>query len=308
LNGILGMADLLTATAIDDEQKSYVEAVRASGQSLGSLIEDLLDLSRIESGKLDVVSEPFAIASLVEGVVELLAPRAHAKGLEITSFIAPDVPAEMMGDAARLRQVLLNVAGNPVKFTGRGGVGLRVAREGRALAISVADTGPGVPFDRREAIFHDFEQGDDSIARQHGGSGLGLAISRRLIERMGGTLRPAQSGEAGSTLPFRCRLRVMRRARSRMRACPANPSSSSRRRVSRRLILASGLRLAAAMLLMPGVKGKRWRSSRARARRGKPCSSIARSARVRSYRSLKRRAPPASAACSSCSRRPSDGR
>ena len=164
MNGILGMADLLTATAIDDEQKSYVEAIRASGQSLGSLIEDLLDLSRIESGKLDVVSEPFAIASLVEGVVELLAPRAHAKGLEITSFIAPDVPAEMMGDAARLRQVLLNVAGNAVKFTERGGVGLRVAREGRALAISVADTGPGVPFDRREAIFHDFEQGDDSIA------------------------------------------------------------------------------------------------------------------------------------------------
>jgi phospho-acceptor domain-containing protein len=143
LNGILGMADLLTATAIDDEQKSYVEAIRASGQSLGSLIEDLLDLSRIESGKLDVVSEPFAIASLVEGVIDPPAPRAHAKGLEITSFIAPDVPAEMMGDAARLRQVLLNVAGNPVKLTERGGVGLRVAREGRALAISVADTGPG---------------------------------------------------------------------------------------------------------------------------------------------------------------------
>jgi His Kinase A (phospho-acceptor) domain len=133
LNGILGMADLLTATAIDDEQKSYVEAIRASGQSLGSLIEDLLDLSRIESGKLDVVSEPFAIASLVEGVIDPPAPRAHAKGLEITSFIAPDVPAEMMGDAARLRQVLLNVAGNPVKLTERGGVGLR-GRAGRPRA------------------------------------------------------------------------------------------------------------------------------------------------------------------------------
>ncbi|MEA2759004.1 MAG: hypothetical protein QOH65_1617 [Methylobacteriaceae bacterium] len=198
LNGILGMADLLTATSIDDEQKSYVEAIRASGQSLGSLIEDLLDLSRIEAGKLDIVNERFALAPLVESVVELLAPRAHGKGLEIASFVAPDVPAEAIGDAARLRQVLLNLAGNAVKFTERGGIGLRVVREARALVISVVDTGPGVPFDRREAIFQDFEQGDEA-ARQHGGTGLGLAISKRLIERMGGELRLAHSSESGST-------------------------------------------------------------------------------------------------------------
>jgi signal transduction histidine kinase/CheY-like chemotaxis protein len=199
LNGILGMADLLTATSIDDEQKSYVEAIRASGQSLGSLIEDLLDLSRIEAGKLDIVNERFALAPLVESVVELLAPRAHGKGLEIASFVAPDVPAEAIGDAARLRQVLLNLAGNAVKFTDRGGIGLRVVREARVLVISVMDTGPGVPFDRREAIFQDFEQGDEATARQHGGTGLGLAISKRLIERMGGELRLAHSCESGST-------------------------------------------------------------------------------------------------------------
>ncbi|MEA2841033.1 MAG: hypothetical protein QOF41_2363 [Methylobacteriaceae bacterium] len=198
LNGILGMADLLTATSVDDEQKSYVEAIRASGQSLASLIEDLLDLSRIEAGKLDIVNERFAIAPLVEGVVELLAPRAHAKGLEIASFVAADVPAEAVGDAARLRQVLLNLAGNAVKFTEHGGVGLRVAREAGALMIFVIDTGPGVPVERREAIFEDFEQGGDSVARQHGGTGLGLAISRRLVERMGGELSLAHSSDSGS--------------------------------------------------------------------------------------------------------------
>ena len=199
LNGILGMADLLTATSIDDEQKSYVEAIRASGQSLGSLIEDLLDLSRIEAGKLDIVSERFAVAPLVESVVELLAPRAHEKGLEIASFVAPDVPVEAIGDAARLRQVLLNLGGNAVKFTERGGVGLRVVRQARALMISVTDTGPGVPFERRDAIFEDFEQGDDMIARQHGGTGLGLAISKRLVERMDGRLSLADSSEGGTT-------------------------------------------------------------------------------------------------------------
>ena len=199
LNGIIGMADLLTATPIDGEQKSYVEAIRASGQSLASLIEDLLDLSRIEAGKLDIVTEPFAITPLVESVIELMAPRAHGKGLEIASFVAPDVPFDTAGDAARLRQVLLNLVGNAVKFTERGGVGLRVVRQARNIIISVADSGIGVPFDRRDAIFQDFEQADDSIARQHGGSGLGLAISKRLVERMGGRLWLANSSETGST-------------------------------------------------------------------------------------------------------------
>jgi signal transduction histidine kinase/CheY-like chemotaxis protein len=199
LNGILGMADLLTATSIDGEQKSYIEAIRASGQSLASLIEDLLDLSRIEAGKLDIINERFALTPLVESVVELLAPRAHDKELEIASFVAPDVPAEIIGDAARLRQVLLNLAGNAVKFTEHGGVGLRLVRDAQGLVISVIDTGPGVPFDRREAIFEDFEQGDESVARQHGGTGLGLAISKRLIERMGGQLALTNSSAAGST-------------------------------------------------------------------------------------------------------------
>jgi len=153
LNGILGMADLPTATSVDYEQKSYVEAIRESGQSVGSPIEDLLDLSRIEAGKLDILNDRFAVAPLVESVVELLAPRAHGKGLEIASFVAPDVPGETFGDVARLRQVLLNLAGNAVKFTERGGVGLRVVREARTLMVSLTDTGPGVPFDRREAIF-----------------------------------------------------------------------------------------------------------------------------------------------------------
>jgi CheY-like chemotaxis protein len=201
------MADLLTATSVDEEQKSYVEAIRASGQSLASLIEDLLDLSRIEAGKLDIVNERFALAPLLEGVVELLAPRAHEKGLEIASFVASDVPPETIGDAARLRQVLLNLAGNAVKFTDQGGVGLRLVRDAHDLVISVIDTGPGVPLDRREAIFEDFEQGDESVARQHGGAGLGLAISKRLVERMGGQLALADSSESGSTFTLSLPLR-----------------------------------------------------------------------------------------------------
>ncbi|GAC1328418.1 MAG: hypothetical protein NVSMB26_03690 [Beijerinckiaceae bacterium] len=206
LNGILGMADLLTATAIDAEQTSYVEAIRDSGQALTALIEDLLDLSRIEAGKLDIVEERFAIAPLVESVVELLAPRAHAKGLEIASFVAADVPAQMTADQARLRQVLLNLAGNAVKFTERGGVGLRVSRSDGALVLSIIDTGPGIAADRREAIFEGFEQGDDSVSRQHGGTGLGLAISKRLVERMGGSLSLTDCSDQGSafavTLPL----------------------------------------------------------------------------------------------------------
>ena len=197
LNGILGMAELLTDTALDAEQETYAAAIRSSGGALASLIDEVLDFSTIEAGKVALAIEAFDVTALVEGVAELLAPRAQGKGLEIASMLGRDVPARVTGDPVRLRQILLNLAGNAVKFTGAGGLGLAVsAPEPGWLRFDVRDTGPGVPAERRVAIFEDFEQGDSSTTRLHGGTGLGLAISRRLAERMGGTLAllPSERG------------------------------------------------------------------------------------------------------------------
>lgn len=201
LNGILGMADLMSAGPLTAEQQSYLEAIRTSGRALASLIDEILDFSRIEAGKLDLERKPFDLAALVEGVVELLAPRAQGKGLEIASAIAAGAPAHVLGDAQRLRQVLINLAGNAVKFTQTGGVGLRVAplADGR-LRFSVADTGPGVPKARQEKIFEEFEQGD--IGGGQGGAGLGLAISSRLVRAMGGALGLESPPEGGSVFSF----------------------------------------------------------------------------------------------------------
>jgi signal transduction histidine kinase/CheY-like chemotaxis protein len=203
LAGILGMADLLGATPLAAEQQSYVEAIRTSGGALASLIDEILDFSRIEAGKLELAAEPFDLVALVEGMVELLAPRAQGKGLEIAASIAADVPRHVVGDGARLRQVLINLAGNAVKFTESGGIGVRVTRAaGGAIRFAVADTGPGIPAERRAAIFEEFEQGDGSASRRHGGSGLGLAISMRIVERMGGRLMLENASDQGSIFCF----------------------------------------------------------------------------------------------------------
>ncbi len=203
LNGILGIAELLADTPLDREQLAYVEAVRTSGSALATLIDEILDFSRIEAGKLEISSEPFDLVALVEGVVELLAPRAQDKGLEIAGFVSPDLPRMAVGDPVRLRQVLTNLAGNAVKFTHRGGVGVAVAPAGEGrLRFSVSDTGPGVRPDRRDAIFDEFEQADGTTTRQHGGTGLGLAISRRIVGLMGGHLALEDRAGGGSVFAF----------------------------------------------------------------------------------------------------------
>ena len=207
LNGILGMAELLGATALDPEQQAYVDAIHASGRALTALIDEVLDLARIESGKLALVSEPFDLAGLVEGVVELLGPRAQEKDLEIASLIDPGLPAIVLGDAARLRQVLINLAGNAVKFTDYGGVGVRLAAgPDGTITVTVTDTGPGVPPERRAAIFEEFEQGGAETARRHGGTGLGLTITRHLVGLMGGRLTLADNPGGGSSFGFTVRL------------------------------------------------------------------------------------------------------
>jgi CheY-like chemotaxis protein len=163
--------------------------VKTSGDALLGLIEEVLDFSKIEAGRLDLESVPFDLRALVIDVIELIAPRAQTKGIEIAADIADDIPSRVVGDAARLRQVLLNLAGNAVKFTDVGGVAVIVERtqDGR-VAFEISDTGPGIEPAVRARIFQEFEQGDATLSRRHGGTGLGLAIAGRIVERMGGEI------------------------------------------------------------------------------------------------------------------------
>ncbi|SFL96304.1 ATP-binding protein [Methylobacterium pseudosasicola] len=204
LNGILGMAELVLGTHLDLEQRTYVEAVRTSGQALLGLIDGVLDFSRIEAGRLDLAAEPFDLPALAESVVELLAPRAQDKGIEIALDGTEDFPRGLVGDADRVRQILINLAGNAIKFTERGGVGVslgfaRAEGGGGEAVLSVSDTGPGIPEDRLPILFEEFEQGDGSASRSHEGTGLGLAITRRLVTRMGGRIEAESRLGRGST-------------------------------------------------------------------------------------------------------------
>ncbi|MHB2209118.1 ATP-binding protein [Methylobacterium sp. CM6257] len=204
LNGILGMADLVLGTDLNPEQRTYVEAVRTSGQALLGLIDGVLDFSRIEAGRLDLVAEPFDLTAVAEGVVELLAPRAQDKGIEIALDVAADVPGRLVGDADRVRQILINLAGNAIKFTERGGVGVSLALARASdgvgeVVIAVSDTGPGIAEDRLPILFEEFEQGDGSASRSHEGTGLGLAITRRLVHRMDGRIEAESRVGRGST-------------------------------------------------------------------------------------------------------------
>ncbi len=204
LNGLLGMADLLLDTSLTPEQLTYAKAAKTSGETLLSLIEEVLDFSKIEAGKLDLEPRPFALVPLVEEAVELLAPRAQAKGIEIASYIDGRLPATIVGDAARLRQVLLNLAGNAVKFTEQGGVAVIVepAERDGDIRFLVRDTGIGLAPRDQARVFLDFEQADDSSTRRFGGTGLGLAISKRIVERMHGSIAVVSQPGRGSDFSF----------------------------------------------------------------------------------------------------------
>jgi len=209
LNGIIGMSSLLLDTLLTPEQTTYVKAVKTSGDALQSLIEELLDYSKIEAGKIDLAQRPFALTTLIEDITELLAPRAQAKNLEIAAYVDDRLPAELVGDAARLRKVLLNLAGNAIKFTSRGGVTL-IVEPGiwpDEISFMVRDTGIGIAPEAQERIFREFEQADDRIARSYGGTGLGLAISERIVKRMGGRITLDSQLGAGSTFEVSVPLR-----------------------------------------------------------------------------------------------------
>jgi signal transduction histidine kinase/CheY-like chemotaxis protein len=201
LNGIIGMSGLLLDTALTQEQTTYVRAVKTSGDALLSLIEELLDYSKIEAGKIDLERRPFALAALIEDITELLAPRAQAKGIEIAAYVDERLPVEVIGDAARLRQVLLNLAGNAIKFTPTGGVALIVEAGSSPNEISflVRDTGIGIAPEAQQRIFREFEQADERTARNYGGTGLGLSISDRIVKRMGGRIALESKPGVGST-------------------------------------------------------------------------------------------------------------
>ncbi len=218
LNGILGLTDLLLETPLTPDQETYARGVHSSGEALLALVDDILDFSKIEAGHLDLRPEPADIDALLQEIVELLAARAHGRGIDIAADVDPALPARVTVDATRLRQVLLNLAGNGVKFTEAGGVTVRAAlaatREGRAqIVFSVLDSGPGVAPEDVERIFGEFEQADSALTRRHGGTGLGLAISRRIVRRMGGDISLAARAGGGSVFAFTLDLGVVEPAR-----------------------------------------------------------------------------------------------
>jgi PAS domain S-box-containing protein len=212
MNGVLGMAQLLESTALDSEQRQMVETLRASGEALLVILNDILDFSKIEAGKLELEHIPFDLRRVVDEVHSLLTPQAWSKALEFRVDYDASLPECFLGDPTRLRQVLLNLVGNAIKFTERGSIVLRAALDAggddapRTVVLQVQDTGVGISKEQNARLFESFSQGDRSTTRRFGGTGLGLAISKRIVELMGGTLVCQSEPDRGSTFSVRCAL------------------------------------------------------------------------------------------------------
>ncbi|MGB9901917.1 PAS domain S-box protein [Methanothrix sp.] len=220
LNAIIGMSGLLLRTNVTPEQRSYVSAIQSSGSALLEMLADILDLSKIEDGKLELDSSPFSIMECVETCMDILSVKAGEKQIELIYLIDDDVPELVIGDVTRLRQVLVNLLENAIKFTEKGEVFLRVScrnmDEGLSeLHFSVRDTGIGIPAERMDRLFHTFSQVDSSITRRYGGTGLGLAISKHLVEMMGGRIWAESTPGAGSKFHFTIKARVSEQPQER---------------------------------------------------------------------------------------------
>ena len=202
LNGVIGMNDLLLQTRLEPEQREYAAMARRAGETLLSLISDILDFSRIEAGRLELDEVDFEIREVVDDACAILAESATTKGLELLAWVDPEVPARMRGDDLRLRQVLINLIGNAIKFTEAGEVIVRVAVEGERLGFEVSDTGIGISAEQQERLWAPFTQADASTTRNFGGTGLGLTISRNLVEAMRGTIGVRSTPGVGSRFHF----------------------------------------------------------------------------------------------------------
>ena len=215
MNGVLGMTALTLETELTSEQRDYLVAVQTSGRNLMAIINDILDLSKIEARRMELEAVPFELSRTIEETLRALAPRTEEKGLELLMWLAPEVPWSVIGDPVRFRQVLTNLLGNAIKFTEKGEVAVRVdlepgmGRDSGMVRVAVQDTGAGIKADRQEAIFEAFTQEDNSTTRRFGGTGLGLTISRELVLQMGGRIWVESSTEGanpGSTFFFTARL------------------------------------------------------------------------------------------------------
>lgn len=207
MNGIVGMTELLLTTALTGRQKDYAEAVSCSTNALLTVLNDILDLSKIQAGKLVLESVPFNFRKILEQTGQIFTTQAGEKGIEVIVFYPPDIPSRFTGDPTRIRQIMNNLVGNAVKFTERGHVLIRVEAEENTekncrFRVEVSDTGIGIPADRLETIFDQFSQADESTTRKFGGTGLGLAITRQLAEMMGGTIRVESTEGEGAVFSF----------------------------------------------------------------------------------------------------------
>jgi signal transduction histidine kinase len=207
MNGIMGMMDVVLATDLDPEQRDDLDTARTSAGALLEILNDILDFSKIEAGKMEIHPSPISVAALVEEVGQTLEFLAHNKGLELRRKTSPDMPLALAGDPVRLRQVLLNLVNNAVKFTPQGFVELRavldhVENEKAIVRFSVQDSGIGLSTEQQNIIFEAFRQADGSTTRRYGGTGLGLSICKRLVALMGGELWVESEPGAGSTFSF----------------------------------------------------------------------------------------------------------